>query len=448
MINMSEVDLKKDKQLAENIITLFLSHENLDTIAKKVNQNVEFVTLILNYKKMIVKCFGEQTWNEVEIRKAEIVREEKEAQKEAQYEQLMKNIIFYMLNSLYTYGEIAQHVFANKKIVQEMISNTDYISKKFGKKIVSELKKMIEVRKNLLSRIKNYETVVVKDPKYRKLVNPNILVVSNYEYSLIEKVCCFFENDGSTEKMVQNNTLYHLNDIMISLKDNKLKNLLLPNVYERLKTLLEVDIILTQNRLADCYSLIKEVLLKTYEENGNAEIVQDTLNLPICMIERILNHPYTQLVCKNLQISPSDVKLKKLDEKSQIIVNIADYIIEHNASYEEAAKEFGIGKSTIGEYMKDKLPLISEKRSKQINQIVGHHTSTKVLTEEMQERILLEYELLMRGYNLTQIAYLINNSYATVQRDISKRLPILSEEKGKISKDKLEHNKSKIYRKN
>lgn len=124
------------------------------------------------------------------------------------------------------------------------------------------------------------------------------------------------------------------------------------------------------------------------------------------------------------------------------ILAIADFIIEYNASYKEAAIKFQMGKSTIAEYMKYKLPFISLEKSKKVNEVVAKHLSQKLITAEMKERVVFEYGLLKRGYNLTQIAYLTNNSYSSTQRDLSARLSMISEDRKNEVESILENNQS------
>lgn len=135
------------------------------------------------------------------------------------------------------------------------------------------------------------------------------------------------------------------------------------------------------------------------------------------------------------------------EQEKMLILNIADYIIESKSSLRETANHFHIGKTTIGDYMKYKLPLISTDKTIQVSAIISSKTCTKELTDELKDRIYFEYELLMRGYTLKQIAYLLNANYPMVQRDLSSRIYRISDEMGDLAKEKLNSNKAKIIQK-
>lgn len=142
-------------------------------------------------------------------------------------------------------------------------------------------------------------------------------------------------------------------------------------------------------------------------------------------------------------------KMIDIDEQQKnLILEIANYIIDKNASYGDAAKKFGFSKKTVCVKMKDKLPYISKIKSEQVREIVKQNTSFSVENDEiLKERVLFECELFMRGYTLEQLAYLVNNSYSSTQRDLSERLPKISEEKGQLLKTRLQYNQGKMYRK-
>jgi len=91
-----------------------------------------------------------------------------------------------------------------------------------------------------------------------------------------------------------------------------------------------------------------------------------------------------------------------------------------------------MGKTTVEEKVKNKLPHISKEKSDKVTEIIKSHTSTKAeQDEQIRERTLLETELFLRGYTLSQVAYLVNSSYTTTQRDLSNRLSLIDKEKSK-----------------
>ena len=313
MLNNIQINSEKDKILAQKIIDLFLDNKNYDEIALQINENVEFVKMLLNYRKMIVLNFGDNVWEAITERKCVLEKIEKENRKEMEYEQTMSKILYYMLNSLYNTDEIAQMVFISNPTLIKMLADIDYIEEKFGKQMVENLKKWTDIRKKYTKRIKNGFSLV-KDPKYRNLIYSDIITVTDYEYSLIEKVSLFFEYKGDAQAMAVN-TQFSLNTIITSLNDICLKDILLESVYKKLRTLLEVDSILTQNRLVERKQLIKNVISIMYTLRGDIESVTEILGYPSGVVERIIKHPATPIICKELGIDISSIELNINEDK-------------------------------------------------------------------------------------------------------------------------------------
>lgn len=312
MLNEIEINSEKDKALAQTIIDLFLNNKSYDEIAAITNQNVEFVKLLLDYKKMIVSNFDDHIWDLITTRKREIKKMEKEEAKEVEYEQTMSNILYYMLNSLYNTDEIAEMVFTTNTKVIKMLGDTDYIEQKYGKQMIESLKKSIDIRKKHIKNVKK-NFVIVKAPEYRSIIDPDIIKVTRYQHSLIEKVVLFFEYNGDTQAMAMNSK-YLAHEIISSLHDSCLKDILLESVYEQLQVLLEVDSVLTQNRLVERKSLIKDVILAIYAVGGDVDILTQMLGYPIGVIERILNHSFTPMVCREIGIDITSIQLKKNED--------------------------------------------------------------------------------------------------------------------------------------
>lgn len=387
--------------------------------------------------------------------------------REQEYEQLMSNILFLMIHSLYNYNEICEQLHIYNDKFKSMIDNAAYIKEHFGIQMLEKLENSREIRRNLVSDRSSGPSTneIVKDPKYRQLIKPNVIKVSKYEHELIKRVSVFLENDGNSTKAAINSE-YKLNELLTSLNDEKLKNLLLENVYNKLHEFLEIDSILTQNRISECKNLIKTVILATYEEKGNLKRIEEKTGYSEIVIRRILEHPYFHIICNNLDINisldmlhyeeetidnyypiPYYDELGKLveiaEQEAKLVLDIADYMIENNASYSKAAQKFNLSKKTICVKMKEKLPYISKSKSEEVNEIVEQHTSKSVKDDKsLQERVLFESEIFLRGYTLNEVAYLVNGSYSAIQRDLSKRLPQISEEKGQLVKTKLQYNQA------
>lgn len=139
------------------------------------------------------------------------------------------------------------------------------------------------------------------------------------------------------------------------------------------------------------------------------------------------------------QIISDDEKIKEEAYK------IADIIIKEKISIREAAKRIEISKSKACDLINKKLPCYSKEKYLSVRKVLDSHKSVK-LSNDMIDRIEFEYSLLMRGYTLCEIAYLLDGTYSTVQRDLSSRTYDISKEMGISATARLKQNKEKILK--
>lgn len=139
------------------------------------------------------------------------------------------------------------------------------------------------------------------------------------------------------------------------------------------------------------------------------------------------------------QIISDDEKIKEEAYK------IADIIIKEEISIRKAAKRIEISKSKACDLINKKLPCYSKEKYLSVRKVLDSHKSVK-LSNDMIDRIEFEYSLLMRGYTLCEIAYLLDGTYSTVQRDLSSRTYDISKEMGISATARLKQNKEKILK--
>lgn len=452
---------ESDKNLIINVITTFLeTHDEIKT-AEKTGVDEGVVKILLSNRNKVLRLFDKQVWDSiVKIRKAN-----EEKLQEQEYEQLTTNVLFLMINSLYNTNEICEKLHIHYNKFMSIINNEEYIEKNFGIQMLDKLRQSRELRDNLVSdhNISSSTNEIVKTPECRQIIKPNIIKVGKYEHQLIKKAALFLEYNGDSKEAAINSS-YSLNEIITSIKDIRLKDLLLENVYEHTQKLLEIDSILTQNRISECKKLVKSVIVATHEAKGNLYTIIKKTGYSEEIIRRVLKHPCVGIICNSLDISvnldmlyykeetkieyyslsyynPMGQLIEIEEQERKLVLGIADYIIENKCSYSKAAEKFKLSKKTICLKMKDKLPHVSKEKSEKVNEIVSSYTAKSVKDDEnLQERVLLESKIFLRGYTLEQVAYLTNNSYSSTQRDLSKRLPQIDEEKGQLVKTMLKNN--------
>lgn len=222
--------------------------------------------------------------------------------KESEHRNLVSKVLYYLYHSYYTYEEIGAQLFITDNKVKKIISDTDYIAKEFGENEVIRLKQQLQKRTSILGKCRlGADRVIVKKPEYRNIVKEDIITVTTHQYALIEQVACFFEYDGNSEKVALS-THYSLNSLVTSLQEKDVKELLSTKAYEKLQLLLNIDQILTQNRLYERKQLIETVVRVVDRNCGYINLVTEELEYPLAVIKRILENPVTKIVCKQLNI--------------------------------------------------------------------------------------------------------------------------------------------------
>ena len=134
-------------------------------------------------------------------------------------------------------------------------------------------------------------------------------------------------------------------------------------------------------------------------------------------------------------------KEKLLTSDDIKIIDIANYIIDNNASIRDAAKKFNIGKTTVFDYINEKLPNISIKKYKEVFLTLMAHKSFSTNNKAVIEQVLRCYILLNEGFSSKEICERLNIGRNILQRNLTTRLEKIDKEKFEYAKGILKENK-------
>lgn len=299
-----------DKEIITNVVNLFLEEKNMEEISEITGVSVEIIDIILRKRDWVVKVSSEEKWEKIKI----LLKQQSAKEKEKEYERLMDNIIALILNSLYTYEQIAEYSFITSAQLSDMLNNTEYIEKYYGKHILDKINETLQKRRNLPQERIDGSVIVLRAPEYRMIVKSDVIAVDSYTLNLINKVLLFLDYEGNTEQVAMNSE-YAIKDIVASLNDVRLKDLLFEHVYEKVQNLLEIDSILTQNRIQERNKLIKTVIEIVLYEDGDLDKIEEDLKYPEHVIRRILSHPYVSIYCCKNNI---EIPVLKRENEGQI----------------------------------------------------------------------------------------------------------------------------------
>ena len=124
--------------------------------------------------------------------------------------------------------------------------------------------------------------------------------------------------------------------------------------------------------------------------------------------------------------------------------DIAIYIIQNKASLRETAAYFHLGKTTIFDYIHEKLPNLSIRLYKQVFDVLMENKSFAPDKKEIMEQVLATYESFMRHGSCREVEEELGLSRNVVQRNLTTRLKQISKEKYEQVKLRLEANQLRV----
>ncbi len=127
-------------------------------------------------------------------------------------------------------------------------------------------------------------------------------------------------------------------------------------------------------------------------------------------------------------------------QASKYYAEIAKYIIENHASLRQTAKKFELGKTTVFDYVHEKLPSISIVLYKEVFNVLMENKSFSTKNKRVVEQVLTSYDYLKEGHIIEEIAQLQNIGRNVVQRNLTTRLQKIDKKKYEDAKEILRGN--------
>lgn len=128
-----------------------------------------------------------------------------------------------------------------------------------------------------------------------------------------------------------------------------------------------------------------------------------------------------------------------------IEIEIAKYMIENHASLRDTADAFGLGKTTVYDYVHERLPGVSIILYKQVFDVLNENKSFSTNNRRVIEQVLTCYNMLMAGKSSEEIGEELGIGRNVVQRNLSGRLKKIDGEKFEMAEMILHTYRSKGY---
>ena len=200
-------------------------------------------------------------------------------------------------------------------------------------------------------------------------------------------------------------------------------------------------------------SITDECIIYEYLNNWfTYQELSGYLCIPLARVENVLTNSseldnntkekikrHTDLIQKYYE----HLNKKEIYEEDNLYVLIAKYIIKTKSSIRKTAEKFKLGKTTIHEYIHEKLPKVSIILYKQVFDVLMDNKSYSTNNVKVVEQILTSYNYLENGYSIDKIKDLQGLSWSAVQRNLTVRLKKIDKEKYKCAKQILSINQLK-----
>lgn len=132
-------------------------------------------------------------------------------------------------------------------------------------------------------------------------------------------------------------------------------------------------------------------------------------------------------------------------DANEIFIEIAKYMIENHASLRDTAEAFGLGKTTVYDYVHERLPGISIILYKQVFDVLNENKSFSTNNRRVIEQVLTCYNMLMSGKSSEEIGEELGIGRNVVQRNLSGRLKKIDGDKFEMAEMILHNYRSKGY---
>lgn len=129
------------------------------------------------------------------------------------------------------------------------------------------------------------------------------------------------------------------------------------------------------------------------------------------------------------------------EERMKLVEEIADYIIETKCSTRVAASFFHVSNYTVSDYMSRRLPKINSRKYNQVKEILEKNKPQGIEKDSVLKRVIQASYLLLDGLTVEEIALKLNTTKDVITRDLTVRLPKVSQEDYETLKEQLKLHK-------
>lgn len=289
----------RDKKIIYVLTDIVVSkYKNLKHIAKINYLTVPSLNELVLDRKAICRYLTDSEYLEFIDVYRELLKKHKDVSdnlciktiEEEKYD-LTKNILDDVFNNYFNVTDICLKERIRSKKFSEITTDKHYIDLNFGNGTYEKFRKKLEENIVYCNR-KPQKAIVIKSEKYLNIVNPNIVIVDEYDKKRLEAVRMYIDTNGNIEKIMEYFETDSKLPIITLLINSRTKELLNNETYYSLLPALNAErIIYSMDEnvsVNDKKKLIDSVILSLRLNDYNVNLTSKELGLPLYLLKRIL----------------------------------------------------------------------------------------------------------------------------------------------------------------
>lgn len=278
--------LGKNKKLIKLIKLVLMENEtNLQTIIKRVPIIEPTMKKYASNESELSRYLTKEEINTF-VTKINNILDLERKQREDLENRLFATIIDEIFNSRRTYRDICSDNFMCHKVFEKNLNDAQYMEKRFKKGTFEMVKDRIDKNREIRLR-KPRDLFLIEDRICVKIARDDIYYLNQYDNRKLN-FAAYYLGTGANLDLMQKHFESNTQEILSTLANAKLKEILKPEYYESLHQCLIIEELLLGNNLVKKKEMVAEVVNFLQQNNFDIELAIKYYNIPEPLFNRII----------------------------------------------------------------------------------------------------------------------------------------------------------------
>jgi len=318
-----EIEKLEEQNRILSIILVFLHNDfkNYQELQEATGCDYKTLNKILHKKIQLRKVLTEETTNRV-IEKVELLdlKEKERLELKNTISEIRSYDEYFeiLLNSRYNCIEMREQTGIERSVLDLRFQN-GFIEKYYPPEFIEDIKNKMATTNIVKAHLKS-NISILKDPRFIKLVKPEVIKVTSYDLKLLNMVQLLFDFHGDIAKIItQNPKIPNYSYALSCVMDKRLEEILNEESYHLLQRTLQAEQNFCALKIPEKQNLIETTVQYYYIMNGNIMSLLDRMEISKEEVFRILSDnlvekTYGQDISQMIQAS-----IKEYEEKEFVI---------------------------------------------------------------------------------------------------------------------------------